>query len=202
MIEMVYHLQLNAALGPELQFMGVDARRRRACDSWFGAGVRDARSASACSSWRAASSCAQWGEIQEDIENEIKRREARMSAHDARDGAAHGASNCKDLRKSFGKTEIIRGVNLAVRRRRAHRRHRAQRRRQVHAVQPDQRPLRAHQRRGAAATASASTARSRSRSTAWACRAASRSPTSSPSSACSRTCAAACCGAWATATPS
>jgi branched-chain amino acid transport system ATP-binding protein len=60
------------------------------------------------------------------------------------------ALELKDLRKSFGKTEIIRGANLAVTRGRARGHHWAQRRGQVHAVQPDQRPLRAHQRRGAA----------------------------------------------------
>ena len=60
------------------------------------------------------------------------------------------ALELRDLRKSFGKTEIIRGVNLAVTAGRARRHHRPQRRRQVDAVQPDQRPLRAHQRRHAA----------------------------------------------------
>ena len=49
----------------------------------------------------------EWGEIQEYIEKEIKRREAAVSR-------AHTHLELKDLRKSFGKTEIIRGVNLAV----------------------------------------------------------------------------------------
>lgn len=74
MIEMMYHLQLNAALGTELPFMGV-MLNVKALDSWFGAlfvmltglclfevcrrqFVRD------------------WGDIQEAIEKEIKRREA------------------------------------------------------------------------------------------------------------------------------
>jgi branched-chain amino acid transport system ATP-binding protein len=52
------------------------------------------------------------------------------------------ALELRDLRKSFGKTEIIRGVNLAVTAGRAGGHHRPQRRRQVDAVQPDQRPLR------------------------------------------------------------
>ncbi|HET9644686.1 MAG TPA: branched-chain amino acid ABC transporter permease, partial [Burkholderiaceae bacterium] len=37
MIEMVYHLQLNAALGPELTFLGV-MLNSKAMDTWFGAG--------------------------------------------------------------------------------------------------------------------------------------------------------------------
>jgi branched-chain amino acid transport system ATP-binding protein len=67
----------------------------------------------------------------------------------AADNATY-ALELRDLRKSFGKTEIIRGANLAVTAGRAGGHHRPQRRRQVHAVQPDQRALRAHQRRGAA----------------------------------------------------
>ncbi len=68
----------------------------------------------------------------------------------AADNATY-ALELRDLRKSFGKTEIIRGANLAVRAWRARGHHRPQRRGQVHAVQPDQRALCAHQRRGAAA---------------------------------------------------
>jgi branched-chain amino acid transport system permease protein len=73
MIEMVYHLQLNAALGPELSFLGI-ALDSKGVSSWLGSlavmGVglvlfeicrrkfgRD------------------WGQIQEKIEVEIKRRE-------------------------------------------------------------------------------------------------------------------------------
>jgi branched-chain amino acid transport system permease protein len=37
MIEMVYHLQLNAALGPQLRFMGMSLNSQ-GVDSWFGAG--------------------------------------------------------------------------------------------------------------------------------------------------------------------
>ena len=67
------------------------------------------------------------------------------------------ALELKDLRKSFGKTEIIRGVSLAVN---------AGERiavigpngAAVHAVQPDQRALRAHQRE-VLLTASESTAK-------------------------------------------
>ena len=74
MIEMVYHLQLDSTLGSELKFMGatLDAK---ALDSWFGAvfvllvGVvmfeRVRREF-----------MRQWGGIQEEIEREIKRRQA------------------------------------------------------------------------------------------------------------------------------
>ena len=64
-------------------------------------------------------------------------------------------------------------------RRRAHRHHRPERRRQVDAVQSHQRPLRPDQRRDPAERRSASTACCRTRSTGSAWRAASRSPTSS-----------------------
>jgi branched-chain amino acid transport system permease protein len=73
MIEMVYHLQLNAALGDAVQFLGVtlDAARR---NSWFGAlfcwltGLGAVRA-------DAAPLRQQWAEIQTEIEKEIKRRE-------------------------------------------------------------------------------------------------------------------------------
>jgi branched-chain amino acid transport system permease protein len=37
MVEMVYHLQLNSALGPELGFMGVRSTATN-LNSWLGAG--------------------------------------------------------------------------------------------------------------------------------------------------------------------
>ncbi|GAP37277.1 branched-chain amino acid ABC transporter permease [Piscinibacter sakaiensis] len=74
MIEMVYHLQLGAALGPELHFLGVPLNAT-GVDSWFGSGLvlltglvlfelsrRQFRR--------------DWGEVQAEIEKEIKRREA------------------------------------------------------------------------------------------------------------------------------
>ncbi|MBW8844426.1 MAG: branched-chain amino acid ABC transporter permease [Burkholderiales bacterium] len=74
MIEMVYHRQLNEALGPEMRFMGATLNSA-SVDAWFGA------------SWLLVVGIAlfelvrrhyahQWGEIQEEIEKEIKRREA------------------------------------------------------------------------------------------------------------------------------
>ncbi|MCE4536155.1 branched-chain amino acid ABC transporter permease [Pelomonas sp. P7] len=74
MIEMVYHRQLNEALGPELRFMGATLNSA-GVDAWFGAG------------WLLVVGLVlfevarrhylgQWGEIQEDIEKEIKRRES------------------------------------------------------------------------------------------------------------------------------
>ncbi|MEJ8837376.1 branched-chain amino acid ABC transporter permease [Ramlibacter sp. AN1133] len=74
MIEMVYHLQLNAALGPKLQFMGatLDARGP---DSWFGA-LFVMLTGVALFEVARRHYVRQWGEIQEFIEKEMKRREA------------------------------------------------------------------------------------------------------------------------------
>ena len=60
------------------------------------------------------------------------------------------ALEIRGLKKSFGPAEIIRGVDLAIPKGRASRRDRPERRRQVDAVQPHQRPDPAHCRRGAA----------------------------------------------------
>jgi hypothetical protein len=62
-----------------------------------------------CSSSRGASFAHEWGEVQEDREG----NQAPGGADEQRNDPTHW--NCaKDLRKSFGKTEIIRGANLAV----------------------------------------------------------------------------------------
>ena len=53
------------------------------------------------------------------------------------------ALELRGVEKSFGATPIIRGVSLDVRRGERHADHRTQRRRQVDAVQLDQRALRA-----------------------------------------------------------
>ncbi len=73
MIEMVYHLKLNAALGPELRFMGVPLNAM-GVDSWFGAGFVLVTGIGLFELAR-RHYVQQWGEIQEFIEKEIKRRE-------------------------------------------------------------------------------------------------------------------------------
>ena len=74
MIEMLYHLQLNAALGPEMNFLGarLDAK---GLNSWFGAGFVLLTGICLFELCRRQFS-RKWSEIQESIENEIKRREA------------------------------------------------------------------------------------------------------------------------------
>jgi branched-chain amino acid transport system permease protein len=73
MIEMVYHLQLNAALGPEMKFMGATLNTK-AFDSWFGAGFVLATGVLMFELTR-REFVRQWGTIQEEIEKEVKRRE-------------------------------------------------------------------------------------------------------------------------------
>ncbi|MEJ7930024.1 branched-chain amino acid ABC transporter permease [Ramlibacter sp. AN1015] len=73
MIEMVYHLQLNAALGPELTFLGVPLNAR-SVESWFGAGLLMATGLGLFELTRREYR-RQWNDIQEFIEKEIKRRE-------------------------------------------------------------------------------------------------------------------------------
>ena len=74
MIEMVYHLQLNAALGNELRFMGatLDAK---GLNSWFGAAFVLVTGLGLFELAR-RQFLIDWGDIQTDIEKEIKRREA------------------------------------------------------------------------------------------------------------------------------
>jgi len=74
MIEMVYHLQLNAALGPELKFMGASLNAK-GLNSWFGAGFVMLTGLFLFEVTRRQFK-REWGEIQEYIEKEIKRREA------------------------------------------------------------------------------------------------------------------------------
>jgi branched-chain amino acid transport system permease protein len=73
MIEMIYHLQLNAAMGSTLRFLGatIDAK---GLDSWFGAAFVTAVGLGLFELSR-RSFAAQWGEIQGEIEKEIRRRE-------------------------------------------------------------------------------------------------------------------------------
>jgi len=76
MIEMVYHLQLNEALGPELTFMGATLNAK-GLDSWFGACFVLAVGVGLFEMTRRQFKL-QWGVTQEEIEREIKRREAAI----------------------------------------------------------------------------------------------------------------------------
>ncbi|WP_119964811.1 branched-chain amino acid ABC transporter permease [Simplicispira lacusdiani] len=74
MVEMTYHLQLNAALGPVMTFLGatLDAT---ALSSWFGAGFVLLTGLGLFELCR-RQFLRQWSQIQEEIEHEIKRGEA------------------------------------------------------------------------------------------------------------------------------
>jgi branched-chain amino acid transport system permease protein len=76
MIEMVYHLQLNAALGPEMTFIGMPLNAK-GVNSWFGAGFVLLTGLGLFELCR-RQFLREWGEIQQDIEKEIKRREALL----------------------------------------------------------------------------------------------------------------------------
>lgn len=74
MIEMVYHLQLNAALGDELKFLGATLNARSAT-SWFGSAFVMLTGLGLFEVAR-RQFLREWHDIQVDIEQEIKRREA------------------------------------------------------------------------------------------------------------------------------
>jgi branched-chain amino acid transport system permease protein len=74
MIEMVYHLQLNSALGPNLRFLGVPLNAT-GLDSWFGAAFVTLVGLAMFEATRRVFA-RQWGQIQEEIEKEVRRREA------------------------------------------------------------------------------------------------------------------------------
>lgn len=74
MIEMVYHLQLNTTLGSKLEFLGVPLDAK-SVNSWFGAGLVMLTGLGLFEVTR-RQFLHEWGEIQEYIEKEIKRREA------------------------------------------------------------------------------------------------------------------------------
>ncbi len=74
MIEMVYHLQLNAAMGDNLQFMGVTLNAK-GVDSWVGSALVMLTGLGLFEVTR-RHYLHEWGLIQTDIEKEIKRREA------------------------------------------------------------------------------------------------------------------------------
>ncbi|MDP2254831.1 MAG: branched-chain amino acid ABC transporter permease [Polaromonas sp.] len=73
MIEMTYHLQLHAALGNELRFMGATLNAK-GLNSWFGAAFVMLTGLGLFELTR-RQFVREWGEIQEYIEKEVKRRE-------------------------------------------------------------------------------------------------------------------------------
>ena len=77
MIEMVYHLKLNAALGPTVTFLGVTLDAT-GLNSWFGSAFVMLTGLGLFELARRVF-VRQWDEIQEDIEKEIKRREALIT---------------------------------------------------------------------------------------------------------------------------
>ncbi len=72
MIEMVYHMQLNAALGSEVKFLGV-VLDSKGLNSWFGSVFVMLTGLGLFELCR-RQFVADWGQCQEDIEKEIKRR--------------------------------------------------------------------------------------------------------------------------------
>jgi branched-chain amino acid transport system permease protein len=74
MIEMVYHLQLNSALGNNLKFMGI-VLNAKGVDSWFGSAFVMLTGLGLFEAIR-RHFLIEWGDIQIEIEKEIKRREA------------------------------------------------------------------------------------------------------------------------------
>lgn len=74
MIEMVYHLQLSTTLGSELHFLGIPLDAK-GLNSWFGAAFVTLTGLGLFEVTR-RQFLREWGEIQEYIEKEIKRREA------------------------------------------------------------------------------------------------------------------------------
>ncbi len=74
MVEMVYHLQLNQALGSELTFLGIKMDAKTV-SSWLSALMVFLAGLSVFEYTR-RKFAAQWGQAQEYIENEIKRKES------------------------------------------------------------------------------------------------------------------------------
>ncbi len=76
MIEMVYHLQLNEALGPVMRFMGVDLNAQ-AVGSWAGAALLALVGGAAFVVVRKRFA-QRWGEVQGEIEAAIRAKEAAL----------------------------------------------------------------------------------------------------------------------------
>jgi len=73
---MIYHFQLNEALGPKLTFMGANLNAA-SFDSWFGAAFVLVVSVALFELVR-RHFIKQWSTVQEEIEKELKRREALL----------------------------------------------------------------------------------------------------------------------------
>jgi len=74
MVEMVYHIKLNEALGPMMTFMGVELDTH-GVDAWVGAAFVTLTGVGMFEVTR-REFVRQWGQAQEEIENEIRRRES------------------------------------------------------------------------------------------------------------------------------
>jgi branched-chain amino acid transport system permease protein len=74
MVEMLYHLQLNEALGPKMSYLGV-ALDAKSVESWLGAGFVLLTGLGLFEIVRREFR-AEWDKAQEEIEKEIKRRES------------------------------------------------------------------------------------------------------------------------------
>ena len=74
MIEMIYHLQLNATLGSELKFLGITLNPV-GLNSWFGSAFVFLTGLGLFEVVR-RQFLREWSEIQEYIEKETKRRDA------------------------------------------------------------------------------------------------------------------------------
>lgn len=74
MVEMVYHIKLNEALGPQMSFLGAELNTR-GTDAWLGATLLVVVGAGLFELSR-RTFVQQWGQIQEEIEAENRRRAA------------------------------------------------------------------------------------------------------------------------------
>jgi branched-chain amino acid transport system permease protein len=77
MIEMLYHLQLNQALGPNLKFMGLNLNAA-STTTWLGAAAVLVLGAVAFEFVRRGFA-KKWGAVQEDIERLVKAQETKPS---------------------------------------------------------------------------------------------------------------------------
>ncbi|SEL00412.1 amino acid/amide ABC transporter membrane protein 2, HAAT family (TC 3.A.1.4.-) [Roseateles sp. YR242] len=74
MVEMLYHLQLNEALGPQMRYLGMSLNAK-GLDAWFGAGFVLVTGVALFELARRQFR-REWDQAQEEIEKEIKRRES------------------------------------------------------------------------------------------------------------------------------